>query len=309
MLFQDFLNKKPEDLTLGEKIKRATVDENFTWEHVYELMMMKFLKWWDLFLLKLPNIIIGVLVFLVFIVFAKFTGRFIYRMLKRSVKQESIRQIIVRLYRVLVWSLGFLVMLIILDLGIVMTSILGLAGVASLAVGLAIQGVLNNTFSGVILSFLPKLKIGDWVETDGLEGTVAEISLRSVQILRPDNNLVMVPNSQILESPFTNFSLTTRTRVTIDCGVSYDSDLNEVMTLTKQRIGEIFPQSSDEEIEFFYEEFGESSINFIVRFWGNALNKKEELELKHRAILAIKELYDENNITIPFPMRTVEFKK
>ncbi len=308
MPFQDFLTKKPEDLTIGEKIKRATVDENFTWEHVYELMMMKFLKWWDLFLLKLPNILIGFLVFLIFVLFAKFTGRLLYRVMKRSVKQESIKQIVVKIYRTVIWSLGFLVFLVILDLGVIMTSILGLAGVASLAVGLAIQGVLNNTFSGVILSFLPKLKIGDWVETEGLEGTISEISLRSVQILRPDNNLVMVPNSQILENPFTNYSLTTRTRVTIKCGVGYNSDLKHVMEITKKRLGELFPQNFGEEVEFFYEEFGESSINFMVRFWANALSKPEELELQHIAIMEIKALFDQNNITIPFPIRTVELK-
>lgn len=306
MILQDLLQKRPEDLTIGEKIKRVSLDENFTWEHVYDLLMLKFIKWWDLFLLKLPNIIIGFLVFLLFVLFAKYTSRLMYRMMKRSVKQESIRHIVVKIYKATVWLFGFLVFLIILDLGTIMTSILGLAGVASLAVGLAVQGVLNNTFSGVILSFLPKLKIGDWVETDGLEGTIAEISLRSVQILRPDNNLVMVPNSQILENPFTNYSLTTRVRISLNCGVAYNSDLDQVMNLTKKRFAEVFPQKKKEEIEFFYEEFADSSINFMVRFWGDARDKKEALNLKHKAVLSLKKLFDEHQITIPFPMRTVE---
>jgi small conductance mechanosensitive channel len=308
-MFQDFLTKRPEDLTIGEKIKRATIDDSFTWHHVYDLMTIKFLKWWDLFLLKLPNLVVAILVFLLFFLFAKFTGRLLHRLMKRSVKQESIRQIVVKLFRSVVLFIGFLVTLIILDLGIIMTSILGLAGVASLAVGLAIQGALNNTFSGVILSFLPNLKIGDWVETDGLEGTISEISLRSVQILKPDNNLVMVPNSQILENPFTNFSLTTRTRVTIKCGVSYDSDLKKVMQLAVSRIESVFPQSAEEEVEFFYQEFADSAINFILRFWGDALNKKQELQLKHRAIIEIKDVFDANGITIPFPIRTIQINR
>ena len=228
--------------------------------------------------------------------------------MKRSVKQESIRQIVLKIFRAIVWFIGFLAFLIILDLGIIMTSVLGLAGVASLAIGLAIQGVLNNTFSGVILSFLPNLKIGDWVETDGLEGTIAEISLRSVQILRPDNNLVMVPNSQILENPFTNYSLTNRMRITIRCGVSYESDLEEVKKLTISAFKKIFEQKKNEEIEFFYEEFAESSINFVVRFWGDASGKIDELQLKHQAIVLMKTTFDANDITIPYPMRTIEMK-
>ncbi|MBT8244855.1 MAG: mechanosensitive ion channel family protein [Winogradskyella sp.] len=269
-------------------------------------MEIKFLKWWDLVLLKIPNFIIGALIFLVFVLFAKYFGRLLYRIMKRSVKQESIRQMVLKIFRATVWLIGFLVFLIILDLGVIMTSILGLAGVASLAVGLAVQGSLNNTFSGVILSFLPNLKIGDWVETEGLEGTIAEISLRSVQILRPDNNLVMVPNSQILENPFTNYSLTTRTRVSINCGVSYDSDLEAVEALTVTALGKAFKQNKDEEIEFFYEEFGESSVNFLVRFWGDASGKKDELHLTHSAIVIIKTTFDQNNIKIPYPTRTVE---
>lgn len=306
-MFQDVKNIKPENLTISEKIERATVDENFTWGHVYELLELKFLKWWDLFLLKLPNILIAILVFLFFLFIAKYAGRLLYSIMRKSVKQESVRQIIVKMFKAVIVLVGFLMMLIVLDLGIILTSILGLAGVASLAVGLAMQGALNNTFSGVILSFLPKLKIGDWVETEDVEGTIAEISLRSVQILKPDNNLVMIPNSQILENPFTNFSLTTRTRVSIRCGVSYDSNLSRVEEVTKKRLGEVFPQGHKEEIEFYYEEFGDSSINFLVRFWGNALNKKDELKLQHKAILAIKEVFDENNIIIPFPIRTLDF--
>lgn len=309
MLFQqDLLNKKPEDLTIGEKIKRATVDETFTWEHVYELLELKFIRWWDSVLLKLPNFVIGLIVFFLFVLMAKYVGRLLNKMMKKSVKQESIRQIVLKIFRGVVWLLGFLVFLIILDLGVVLTSILGLAGVASLAVGLAVQGVLHNTFSGVILSFLPNLKIGDWVETEGLEGTISEISLRSVQILRPDNNYVMVPNSQILENPFINYSLTSRVMVSLECGVAYNSDLKLVMKVVKNRITNVFPQNNSEQVQFYYQEFGDSSINFMLRFWGDALNKKEELSLKHKAILEVKDVLDENGITIPFPMRTIEFK-
>ncbi|MFD1063541.1 mechanosensitive ion channel family protein [Winogradskyella litorisediminis] len=312
MFFQDkdkeLLNKNPEDLTIGEKIKRATMDETFTWEHVYDLLELKFIRWWDSMLLKLPNFLIGILVFFMFVLIAKYAGRLLYRMMKKSVKQESIRQIVLKLFRGVVWLIGFLVFLIILDLGVVLTSILGLAGVASLAVGLAVQGVLHNTFSGVILSFLPNLKIGDWVETEGTEGTISEISLRSVQIRRPDNNYVMIPNSQILENPFVNYSLTSRVLVKVNCGVAYDTDLKLARKVIIERLAEKFSQNEGEEIEFFYQEFGSSSINFMVRFWGNALNKKAELILINDAIIEIKDVLNQNGITIPFPMRTIEFK-
>lgn len=309
MPFQDLLEKDPMDLTIGEKIKRVSLDETFTWNHVYEILLIKFLRWVDLFLLKLPNILIGIIVFLIFIFIAKFGGRLLYKILKKSVSQESVRYIIVRTFKGLMWLLGFLVFLIILDLGVIMTSILGLAGVASLAIGLAVQGVLNNTFSGVILSFLPRLKIGDWVETNGTQGIVTEISLRSVQILRQDNNYIMVPNTQILDNPFTNYSLTDRMRVSLDCGVHYSSNLKQVKELTIAHFKKVFPQLVNEKVDFFFTQFNDSSIDFKVRFWGNARNKAEELALKDLAIIELKSLFDQHNITIPFPIRTIEMAK
>jgi len=301
--------KRPEDLTIGEKIKRATYDDTFTWSHAYELMAAKVANWWDYFLLKLPNLVIGTIVFLLFILLAKVIGGLIYKIMKKTSKQESVRLIGVKIFKILFYMLGFIVFLIILDLNMLITSILGLAGVAGLAIGLAIQGVLNNTFSGLILSFLPKLQIGDWVETEGVEGTVAEISLRSVQILRPDNNLIMIPNSQILENPFINYSLTERVRISVNCGIAYNSNLEQVENLTKQMLSKVFKQNKGEEIEFFYQEFADSSINFLVRFWVNARNKKDELKYKHLAIIKIKTLFDEHGIEIPFPIRTLYMEK
>lgn len=306
---EEIKNKKPEDLTIGEKIKLATYDDTFTWGHAYELMEAKMVRWWDYVLLKLPNLVIGIIVFTLIILISKLLAKVLYRVLKRTSKQESIRLIAVKFFKIFMWLLGFIVFLVILDLNVLITSILGLAGVISLAVGLAIQGVLNNTFSGVVLSFLPKLQIGDWVETKGTEGTVSEISLRSVQILRPDNNLVMIPNSQILENPFINYSLTDRVRVSLKCGVAYDSNLEQVEQLTKNTLSNVFKQGKGEEIEFFYEEFADSSINFLVRFWVNAKNKKDELGYKHQAIIKIKAAFDENNIVIPFPIRTIYMEK
>lgn len=309
MPFQDVFKKNPMDMTIGEKIKRVSLDETFTWEHVYDILMVKFINWVDSFLLKLPNILIGFIVFFLFILVAKYGSRLLYKILKRSIRQESVRYIIVRTFIALVWLLGFILFLIILDLGVIMTSILGLAGVASLAAGLAIQGVLNNTFSGVILSFLPRLQIGDWVETNGLKGTVTEISLRSVQILREDNNYVMVPNTQILENPFTNYSLTPRIRVSLKCGIHYSSNLKQVKQLTIDHFRTVFPQFDNEKVDFFYTEFNDSSIDFKVRFWGNARNMGEELALRDLAIIELKSLFDQHGITIPFPIRTIEMAK
>ncbi len=183
------------------------------------------------------------------------------------------------------------------------------AGVIGLAIGLALQGTLNNTFSGIILSFLPNIKIGDWIETNNHAGRVVDINLRSVTILESDNNFVIIPNSKIIEAPFKNFSGTTRSRIVVKCGVGYESDLEFVKKVTTETIAEIFKQSGNEQIELFYTEFGDSSINFVIRFWADVRDRRDITKAQSAAIMAIRKAYNENDINIPFPIRTLDFAK
>lgn len=136
---------------------------------------------------------------------------------------------------------------------------------------------------------------------------VVEINLRSIIIKEADNNLVVIPNSQVIDAPFKNFTRTTRSRIMVDCGVAYDSDLEFVRDLTLKTIVEIFPQNGIEEVEFMYKEFGDSSINFVVRFWSNVSKNRDILIARSQAIIAIKKAYDQHGINIPFPIRTIDF--
>lgn len=263
--------------------------------------------WMDSLILSLPNFLLAVLVFILFIVAAKYIGKILSSVLKFKVKQDSIREITIKIVKVLVIAIGFFVALGLLNLNTVLTSVLAGAGVVGLAVGLALQGTLNNTFSGILLSFLPELQIGDWIENNGYAGKVIEISLRSIKIKEADNNIVIIPNSQVIDAPFKNFSRTPRSRVMVSCGVSYNSNLEQVKDLTIETIQSLYPPSTNEEVEFMYQEFGDSSINFVVRFWTNARTKKEILIAQSEAIIAIKKVFDQNEINIPFPIRTIDF--
>lgn len=264
-------------------------------------------EWMDSLILSLPNFILAVVVFLLFIIAAKYIGKLLNKILRFKVRQDSIREITIKMVKVLIIAVGFFVALGLLNLNTVLTSVLAGAGVVGLAIGLALQGTLNNTFSGILLSFLPELQIGDWIENNGYAGRVVEINLRSIIIQEADNNFVVIPNSQVIDAPFKNFSRTSRSRVMVDCGVAYESDLEFVKDLTIKTVEKHFPQQKNEEVEFMYKEFGDSSINFVVRFWTVATNNREVLFARSKAIIEIKKVYDQNKINIPFPIRTLEF--
>lgn len=197
-------------------------------------------EWTDSIILSLPNFLLALIVFSLFIVAAKYLGKLLGKVLKYKVKQDSIREITIKVVKVIVILLGFFIALGLLNLDTVLTSVLAGAGVVGLAIGLALQGTLNNTFSGILLSFLPEIQIGDWIENNGYAGRVVEINLRSIVIKEADNNYVVIPNSLVVDAPFKNFSRTKRSRVVVQCGIAYNSNLEQVKDLTVKTLQEIF---------------------------------------------------------------------
>ena len=272
-------------------------------------LIEKLQGWGESFILKLPNFLVAVLVFVLFWYGAKYVSKFVRNILMRGVKQDSIKVMAGQTAFAITVLIGFFIALGIMDLDKVLTSVLAGAGVVGLAIGLALQGTLNNTFSGVILSFMPKLQLGDWVESNDYSGIVEDITLRNVTIRQADNNYVIIPNANIVDSPFKNWSQTQRSRVFLSCGVGYESDLEAVKKLTIETLTNEFEQQSNEDIEFFYEGFGDSSINFVARFWAPVTKRKDMLVAQDRAIIAIRKAFEAHEINIPFPIRTLDFGK
>lgn len=281
----------------------------FNFNEAINQLWEKLAGWLDDIILKLPNMVLAILVLVIFYFLSKTLSRLSKKYLFARIEQESIRDISARFVFAFVFLIGFFLALGVMDLNKVLTSVLAGAGVVGLAIGLALQATLSNTVSGVMLSFIPRIRIGDFVDTNGYSGTISEINLRSIVLRQTDNNYVIIPNSKIVDEPFTNYSLTERSRISVSCGVSYGSALQKVEDVTRKIIEEKFPQQENEGVEFLYTEFGDSSINFMVRFWISYKTPRPKLEAQHAAIKAIKAAYDENGFNIPFPIRTLDFGK
>lgn len=282
---------------------------NFSVEDSVSNLWDKLDGWLDAIILKLPNFIMAILVMFLFYFIARGIRKLLRRTILKKIGQVSIQEIIAKVIFVVILLIGFFIALGVLDLDKVLTSILAGAGVVGLAIGLALQGTLSNTFGGLILSFMPQLKINDFITADGISGFVSEISLRNIILRKPDNNVVVIPNSKFIDGSFTNYSLNKRNRIFVSCGVGYESNLQMVEDLTVKIIGDNFEQNDDEQVEFFFTEFGDSSINFMVRFWADCINVKQEHAARHKAIKLIKSHFDEKDINIPFPIRTLDFGK
>lgn len=273
-------------------------------------MLKRLDSWMDTIIINLPNLIIATLVFVIVIILSKYISKLTLKLLSKSSLQRSMKNVIAKLISVMVILAGLFLILGILDLSKTLNTVLAGAGVAGLAVGLALQGALANTFSGIVLSYIKQIKFGDWIESNGFEGEVVDIDLRAVTIRQPDNNLVYLPNKLVLENPIKNFSSTAQSRVILTCGVAYSSDLEFVRELVQNTIVEKFkPVESTKEVLFLFTEFGDSAINFETRFWIDSTSALEVAKAKTEAMIYIKKAFDANNIMIPFPIRTLDFPK
>ncbi|MBQ4820551.1 mechanosensitive ion channel family protein [Aquimarina sp. MMG016] len=273
-------------------------------------MLSKLESWLDAIVVNLPNLLIAIVVFIIALIASKYVSKLILKLLDRSNLQRSMKKVIAKLVSIVVILLGLFLILGILNLGKALNTILAGAGVAGLAVGLALQGALANTYSGIILSYIKNLKYGDWIETNDYEGEVIDIDLRAVTIKQVDNNLVYIPNKLVVENPIKNYSTTSQSRVILECGVGYESDLRQVQQLTIDTVVNNFKAvENKDDVLFLWRGFGDSSINYELRFWINSTSALEVAKAKSETMMLIKEVYDEKGINIPFPIRTLDFPK
>ncbi|GIZ08187.1 mechanosensitive ion channel family protein [Flavobacterium sp. UMI-01] len=285
------------------------MDARFSIQDTLNKLWDKMAEWMTEIILKLPNFIMAIVIMVFFYFLARTLKRILQQFLLRRIAQKSIQDISGKIAFIIVIFIGFFISLSVLGLNKLLTSVLAGAGVLGLAIGLALQGTLSNTFGGLVLSFMPKIRINDYIETNEAKGFVAEISLRNVVLRQTDNNYVIIPNSKFVENSFTNYSISKRSRIAVKCSVSYDSNLQQVEDLVTRIIAENFEQNEGETVEFFFTEFDDFAINFMTRFWIDMIKIKQEHDARHKAIKLIKTHFDKEGITIPFPIHTIEFSK
>lgn len=264
--------------------------------------------WKDILIANIPNIAIATVVLLIAYFASRAMNTVVNKTIGNRIKQKSVKDLVSRFASAITILIGLYLAMTVLKFDDTLKTIVSAAGVSGIVIGLALQGTLSNTISGVVLSFRKNLNIGNWVETSGFSGEVMDINLNYFVLKEADNNKVIIPNKTILESPFKNYSLTTKMRIALTCGVEYGADLEKVQQLTISTINKNFDQQKiGKKTEFYFTEFGDSSINFLCRFWVDSENALDKMKAKSKAIIEIKKAFDAEGINIPFPMRTLEF--
>jgi len=272
-----------------------------------EMIIEKVKNWFDVFVSMLPNMAAAIVIMIAFIVLAKLGALMVRKIFKKTSSNVALKNLFSTTIYYAIIGIGLFITLGVLKLDKAVTSLLAGVGILGLALGFAFQDITANFVSGIIIAFRRPFMLGDIVEVNDIMGIAARTNLRVTVIETFQGQEVYIPNKDVLQSPIYNFTTLGKRRIDLAVGVSYGDDLEKVESLVKETIKNLDGIIDPENTIFDYEEFGSSSINFNVRFWIEYPDQPGFLQLRNQAIKAIKQAFDENDITIPFPIRTLDF--
>lgn len=252
------------------------------------------------------SIFIFLVILSIFIIGSKlFTRMLSSRILKRLQVDKAIRYNLERVVYYLLVVIGSIVAF--QFIGIDLSGLAVILGFLSVGIGFGLQNVTSNFVAGLILLFERPIKIGDRVTVGDTLGDVTAINMRSTTIRSINNISIIVPNSEFVSDRVINWSYGDRkVRLDVDVGVSYNSDLETVLTCLDEVASENGDVLKNPEPVVQFLGFGDSSWNMQLRCW--IPNPKIQPKVLHQLNCAIVQKFRENNIEIPYPQRDLHVR-
>ena len=276
-------------------------------EKAYHIIMQELHLLFESSVKILPRIALALFTILLFYQLARFARKLTKKIFSRLFDNITlINAFSSFIYYCLLFG-GIYTALSTLQLSKAATSLLAGAGFIGLAMSFAFQDLATNLISGFFITIQKPFHLNDLIETNGFLGKVQQIGVRTVSILDNDGQLIIIPSKEIFQNPMINYSVVKKRRISLDVGVSYAEDLEKVRDITLETVAKIPELLKSEEIFLHYNSFGDSSINFTLKFWIERTEQRAYNEAMSNAIILIKKVYDEHNISIPFPIRTLDF--
>ena len=190
--------------------------------------------------------------------------------------------------------------------GVKLSAIWGAAGIAGVAIGFAAQTSVSNLISGLFVLTEGALKVGDTIIVNGVTGVVDSINLISVRVHTLDNEMVRIPNSSIINTNLMNKSYHNKRRLTLSISISYDTDMKTALEALS-KAPSLCPTVLDTPAPaVWFDGFADSGINMTVAVW---FKPEDFLKTKNDLYIAMKQVFDEAGIEIPFNQLDVKIKK
>lgn len=245
------------------------------------------------------QILLVILVFVAVRIFVWSFKKFLIRMSRKGMDPAAV-PLITDLVKYIVYISGLIISLNIF--GVNTTGIVAMISAASLAIGFALKDTLSNIAAGIVLLFLNPFKAGDLIECGAVKGKILGIGLFNTTLETLDGLYVSAPNSALWGAPIVNFSKNPLRRLEITVGISYNTSLDHVMECLRNMVAGENRFLRDPAPAFFVSGLDDSSVSVSVYVW---VHSAEFGILKREYTEAIKRLFDEKGIEIPYPQRVL----
>lgn len=254
----------------------------------------------------LSSILMFILMMVLFYLFSKVVNKiFLKKIFHRFGIEKSTSYNLIRISHYIVLVIGAIISF--QFVGIDLSGLAVIFGLLSVGIGFGLQNVTSNFMSGLILLFEQPIRVGDRVTVGDAEGEVTDISIRSTTIKTLNNISIIVPNSEFVSSNVINWSHgDTKIRLDIEVGVSYNSDLEKVLSVLHE-VARNHPLSlKSPEPDVLLKSFGDSAWDMVVRVW--ILDPRGHHVVRSEINCEIVRKFRENNIEIPFPQRDLHLR-
>lgn len=247
------------------------------------------------------NLVTAVLILVAGFVLAGWVGGLIQRRLNAMSRfDKTLVPVLSQIARYAI--LVFTMVLVLAEFGVQTASIIAVLGAAGLAIGLALQGTLQNVAAGMMLLMLRPFQVGDFIATASCSGTVEEIGIFTTTMRTAEGVYVAAPNSQIWSEAITNYSRNPTRRVDVAIGISYEDDIDKARALLVGLAEQDERILKDPAPACVVTRLGESSVDLQLRGWARQADHWEVLcDLTREA----KYAFDKAGITIPYPHREI----
>ena len=232
---------------------------------------------------------------------AGWAKRSVLRMLNRTPRLDAtLKPIIASIVRYAILIL--VIVAVLAQFGVQTTSIIAVLGAAGLAIGLAMQSTLQNIAAGVMLLFLRPFRLNDYIDAEGIAGTVDEIGLFTTHMHTYDGVYQEVPNSQLWNRTIKNYSRLPTRRLDVAVGIAYGDSMDKAQAVLLDLLRQDQRVLADPEPQVLVTELGDSAVNLGLRCWTKA---DDYWGLLFDTTKAAKQCLDDAGISIPFPQRDV----
>ena len=245
--------------------------------------------------------IMAIVVLIVGLIVIKWITKAMVRMMKKGNVNDSLIPFLKSLMNILLKLM--LIISVMGMVGIQMTSFIAVLGAAGLAVGLALQGTLQNFAGGVMILLFKPYEVDDLIEAQGFLGTVMEIRIFTTILLTLDNRKVIIPNSPLATGPITNLSAMPTRRIDFSFGIGYNDDIDaakKILLNLAEKDERILKDEFPPEV--MVEALADSSVNLKLRTW---VKSDDYWEVWFDTHEAVKKQFDGAKISIPFPQQDV----